>query len=71
MGLFGKKQKIQTEEELIRPAYLGDEGVDDDFVYDAISDRHRRERFKSVRRTFAAVFFAFIFLMPSLRILIN
>ena len=37
----------------------------EDLVYDAISDRRKAERRQTVRRTFAAVFFAFLFLMPT------
>ena len=70
MGIFRKK-KNQIEEEAVRepqaePAYLTDEAYEDDFQYDAISERRRAEQLRTVRRTFAAVFFAFIFLMPTI-----
>ena len=38
---------------------------EEEIVYDAISDRRKAERRQTVRRTIAAVFFAFLFLMPT------
>ena len=60
MGIFGKKSQDNSierkEGEPLQAVY---------FEYDAISDRKKRERRQTVRRTLAAMFFAFLFLMPT------
>jgi len=53
MGIFRKKKKARRKYE---PDYRR---------YDAISDRKRAESRQTFRRTIAAVFFAFLFLMPT------
>ena len=53
MGIFRKKKKSRRKYE---PDYRR---------YDAISDRKRAESRQTFRRTVAAVFFAFLFLMPT------
>ena len=52
MGLFKKKKNEISK----KPEYR---------EYDAISDRRKAERRQTVRRTIAAVFFAFMFLTPT------
>ena len=64
MGIFGKKSQDNSIEN--PAAHIATEPMRQEyFEYDAISDRRKRERWQTVRRTFAAMFFAFLFLMPT------